>query len=174
MDKKRAPAPATTEGEREQRICAFQAIGMIPAEGIDVNGIPQGFRERHQWVCWRYETGATGKPSKVPVNARSGTNASVTDPATWSSFEEAIAASHRYDGIGLVLTEEDPYVGVDLDGCIDSNGTLAPWAERIVRLLNSYTEVTPSRRGLRILVRGALPPGGRRTSIRTGEEDQHG
>src|SRR4051794_27035598 len=134
MDKKRTPGPARTDGEREPRICAFQAIGIIPAEGIDVNGIAQELRERRQWVCWRYEPGAKGKPSKVPVNTRSGTNASVTDPATWSSCEQAIAASHRYDGIGIVLTEQDPYVGVDLDGCIDSNGTLAPWAERIVRL----------------------------------------
>jgi putative DNA primase/helicase len=56
-----------------------------------------------------------------------------------------------------------PYVGIDLDGCRDpQTGVIEPWALEVVRLLDSYTEVSPSGRGLHIWVRGFLPEGGNR------------
>ena len=113
-----------------------------------------------QWVCWRKEQ-RDGKPTKVPYNARTGELASSTRPDTWSTFEQATAAAPRYDGIGFVLTAEDPYTGVDLDHCIE-NGVVARWAITIISTLNSYCEVTPSGAGLRLFVRGKLPPGGRK------------
>jgi primase-polymerase (primpol)-like protein len=61
--------------------------------------------------------------------------------------------------MGFVLTPDDPFVGIDLDHCYDpATGTIAPWAEALVRELDSYTEITPSGTGLRIFVRGQLPP----------------
>jgi len=62
-------------------------------------------------------------------------------------------------GIGFTVTEDDPYTGIDLDSCIDGAGEIATWAEKLVRRFNSYTEKTPSRTGLRILVKGKLPKG---------------
>jgi putative DNA primase/helicase len=55
-----------------------------------------------------------------------------------------------------------PFVGVDLDDCLDEFGEVADWAQEIVRELNSYTEITPSGRGLHIWAKGTLPPGGRK------------
>jgi hypothetical protein len=52
---------------------------------------------------------------------------------------------------------------VDLDGCRDPHsGRIEPWAKAIIRRLNSYTEISPSGTGLRIFIRGELPPYGRR------------
>jgi putative DNA primase/helicase len=48
--------------------------------------------------------------------------------------------------------------GVDLDGCRDKeSGVIAPWAQRWIDSLNSYTEISPSETGVKIFVRGTLP-----------------
>lgn len=134
------------------------------APTVTAASIPDELRARPQWVAWRYET-RDGKPTKVPYDARAGHRASATDPATWATFGEAFAAFEGrgdFHGVGYVLAPDDPYVAVDLDDCIDDAGQLAPWAQYHVEGLWSYTEVTPSGRGLRIFVRGTLPPGRRR------------
>src|SRR5690606_17616294 len=64
------------------------------------------------------------------------------------------------DGVGFVFTEGDPFVGIDLDGVRDpKTGALDDLARTIVRSMNSYTEVSPSGRGLHIIVQGQLPNG---------------
>ena len=118
-----------------------------------------------QWVCWRGEERAGGKTSKVPCRPDGG-SASSTDERTWSSFDEALQAASEnasLEGIGFVLAAADPYVGVDLDDCIDEEGEVADWAGATLELLDSYTEISPSGQGLRIFVRGELPNGGRRS-----------
>jgi primase-polymerase (primpol)-like protein len=137
--------------------------------------IPEELKAGERFVCWKWTLRA-GKWTKPPINARDGqgddtsVNASVTDPGTWTTFAEAYdtyrdAGLH---GVGRVLLEEDGYVGIDLDHCIDDQvdgigeDAVAPWALAIVRRFNSYTEVSPSGTGLRIFIRGTLPPGGRR------------
>jgi primase-polymerase (primpol)-like protein len=65
------------------------------------------------------------------------------------------------EGVGIVLGEG--LVGIDLDRCRDvQTGDIEPWASEIIHSLDSYTEVSPSGSGVHILVRGTLPPGGRR------------
>ncbi|MDP9375636.1 MAG: hypothetical protein M3Q65_24940 [Chloroflexota bacterium] len=133
---------------------------------LKVENIPHELRERPQWVCWRWDwIQARAKWTKVPINPRTGRLASTADPATWGAFEDALARSRDdgLDGIGYVFSEHDPYAGVDLDGCRDSvTGDITPWALEIARCLDSYTEVSPSGRGLHIFVRAALPRRGNR------------
>ncbi len=124
--------------------------------------VPAELKRYDQWVTWRRQR-RSGKSTKVPYNARTGEPASVSGPGTWSSFDEAVAIVHQYDGLGFVLTKHDPFVGGDLDHCL-SPGTdaLSPWARAIVEELNSYSETSPSGTGVRIITRGQLPPGRRR------------
>lgn len=124
---------------------------------------PSELQQYDQWVLWRLE-GRGQKNTKVPYTIR-GTNASSTNPRSWSSYQDVCdaydAAQGRYSGIGFVLTESDPFVGVDLDHCI-KDGELEQWAQDIVDKIQSYTEVTPSGEGLRIFVKGTLPQEGRK------------
>lgn len=118
-----------------------------------------------QWVVWRLEPPLEGKdkPRKVPYNARDGKPASTTDQRTWATFDEAcIAAPLGFTGLGFVFTANDPYIGVDLDGCL-KNGVIAGWAADIVERLKTYTEVSPSGNGLHLIIRGKLPAVGRRS-----------
>jgi hypothetical protein len=87
------------------------------------------------------------------------------DSRTWVTFEEAVAAkaaNNAYAGIGFVFTAGDPYVGIDLDNCIDESSELTVEAEGIVKAVDSYTERTPSGKGLHLIARGRLPRGGRK------------
>ena len=67
-----------------------------------------------------------------------------------------------YDSIGFVFTSEDSFCGVDLDKCRDADsGELEEWAREIIDELNSYTEISPSKTGVHVILRAALPPDGR-------------
>ncbi len=122
--------------------------------------IPAELRERPQWVAWKY-VDRGGKPTKVPITC-TGRNAKSDDAATWGAFDEARAAVERFEleGTGYVFSAEDPYCGIDLDACRNpATGDLTEWAERIVKQLDSYTDVSPSGYGVKIIVRGKLKPG---------------
>jgi hypothetical protein len=119
--------------------------------------IPQELRARPNWVCWKLEQ-RDGKPTKVPYSPRSGRKADATDPSSWSSFDDAVAALSRggYSGVGFCLSP--PYVGIDLDGCRSEAGN-EPWADEIIRELDSYSEVSPSRDGVHVIMKGEVPEG---------------
>jgi putative DNA primase/helicase len=122
-------------------------------------GIPKDLRRRPQWVCWHYAKQG-GKWTKHPYNPRTEQKASTTDLMTWSRFETVFKAyaGGAYDGVGFVLSSGDPYTGVDLDDCRDpESGELAAWAAEIVRELSSYTELSPSGKGLHVVVKGKIP-----------------
>jgi primase-polymerase (primpol)-like protein len=68
-----------------------------------------------------------------------------------------------FDGIGFVLTGHDPYVGMDIDNCRDPNtGKLDYSAQAIIKMLNSYTEISPSGEGIRIFIKAEIPAKGRK------------
>lgn len=111
-----------------------------------LENIPHEMRSYRQWV--------RRAADKIPLNPRTGTPASVTDPNTWASFDEAIASPHGI-GYGFVFTENDPYTGIDLDVKPDEQPTAEQLA--IFNEFDSYAELSPSGRGLHIIVRGKVP-----------------
>lgn len=128
---------------------------------VYLTSIPEELRRYRQWVCWRWNDG-----KKEPVHPVSGRLTSVVDPSDWSNYETAVASLEEktYAGLGFVFSKDDPYVGIDLDGCIDQEtGEVAPWAYDIVRRIDSYTEISPSGTGLHIIAKGRLPGPSRRT-----------
>jgi putative DNA primase/helicase len=129
-----------------------------------IENIPAELKRTPQWVLYRL-TERNGKSDKPPFDYRTGRPGAVTDPAVWASFETALAQLGHYDGVGFAFSPRDEFAGIDLDHCIDEEGEIEPWAERIVHGLQSYTERSPSGRGLHIFVRGKLPPGARRSKM---------
>jgi putative DNA primase/helicase len=126
-----------------------------------LENIPVALRARPQWVLWRLVE-RDGKPTKVPYTLR-GTRADVTNPNTWATFDTVLDAYRRgkFDGVGFVLTANAGIVCVDLDDARNGEGW-TPEAQEIVRLLNTYTEVSPSGEGLHVWAFGSLPAGRRR------------
>jgi primase-polymerase (primpol)-like protein len=126
---------------------------------VDAEAIPEALRSREQWVCWRVKE-RDGKDTKVPVIPDDGGFASATDEETWRSFEAAVdyATVGDADGIGFVFTEDDPFVGIDLDDCRDpDSGLPSEDAQDIVVTLESFTEVSPSGTGFHVIIEGDIP-----------------
>lgn len=124
---------------------------------ITIDTIPAELRALPNWVCFNER--------KEPINPRTGSLASSIDPSTWSDFETALRAAERFrlKGVGFVFTLESKIVGIDLDKCRDPDtGAIEPWAQEIIDAMDSYTEISPSRTGVHILVKGVLPTGRRR------------
>lgn len=148
-----------------------------PPEALSVEpgGIPSELKKRRQWVNWKYAKDEKGKWTKHPYNPRTGRKAKSTDLMTWSAFEDALEAYEfgKYDGIGFVFCSGDPYVGVDLDGCVDpETGEIALWASQIIEGLDSYTELSPSGTGVHIVSRGKIPGSGRRGSVEIYDQER--
>jgi hypothetical protein len=100
------------------------------------------------WTTWR----AVDK-RKLPF-AIDGTTAKINDPSTWMTRAQAqdCLVEYDHDGVQIALGEANGMLlgGVDLDACLDTEGDLDPWAEAIVKLLDTYTEVSPSGTGLHL------------------------
>jgi primase-polymerase (primpol)-like protein len=109
------------------------------------------------WVVWRLETTKQGKPTKVPYRPQNPKLKASTDkPETWDSYNVAVAAAQagNFDGIGFVLTDTE-FTAFDIDDCRDpATGAIHPWAQEKVTRANSYTEITTSDTGLRIIGMG--------------------
>jgi hypothetical protein len=118
--------------------------------------IPQEFKHYKQWLSWK-PVEKNGKITKIPIT-RDNRNASTTDPDTWNTWGNIKNCKRK----GFVFTKDDPFIFIDLDNCIDENGNLEPWAEKIVKLIDSYTEYSPSMKGLHIFCIGQLKKAGNR------------
>ncbi len=143
-----------------------EATTLYPVpNAAELLNVPDELRARRQWVPWRLKkrrdkSGAL-KWDKIPYQL-DGKHADTTDLMTWSGFDEALEAledgKHGFRGIGFVFSSADPFSGIDLDNCRGpATGELEEWAEQIIRKLDGYTELSPSGKGVHIVVRGKVP-----------------
>lgn len=97
-------------------------------------------KNKKQWVNWNYK-GTT----KVPLsykNKKTGTNNQYQN--TWATFEQ-VKANTKANGIGLILT--NGICGIDIDKRdISDNVT-----QDILKLMDTYTEYSPSGNGFHLL-----------------------
>ena len=123
--------------------------------------IPFELRQYPQWIVWRYED-VNNKKTKVPYSIKRF-KASVTNPQTWHTFEDVVNAT-GYDGIGFVLTENDPFAFIDLDHTSNQE-EFAKQQTIYNNFIDTYAELSPSGKGLHIIMKGRLPQGRRRGSV---------
>lgn len=141
------------------------------ALALKIENIPAELRKRDQFVCWRYEAKVNGagetKYTKVPYQSN-GLAASTTNPRTWATLPECVAAYEegRFDGVGFVTAGADPYTLADLDHVIDrATGAIVPWAHAIIEAAKAegaYIELSPSGTGVHIFGKGPQRFAGRK------------
>lgn len=136
--------------------------------------IPEELRNLNQWVLWKYATreNNTGdkKLTKIPFQIKGAlegktVSAKTNDPETWGSFEDAYSVladpikRKGFHGLGFVFSENDNYVGVDIDHVYDPE--TQEWDDSAldeVLKLNSYAELSPSETGAHVILKGQKPP----------------
>ncbi len=123
----------------------------------DLAQLPDGLaflKSLPNWVLWRWELSVKGKWTKVPYRPQApGQKARNNDSTTWSSYEKALSGfqSGQCDGIGFNLSGTN-IAAFDIDKCRDpASGKIAPEAIAIVDSSASYTEITVSGTGLRVI-----------------------
>jgi hypothetical protein len=129
---------------------------------------PEELMQYKQWVCWKYEQRDTAKkPTKVPYNPLTGNLAHTDNPATWADYTTAVRAalhSTYYNGIGFVLSEDDPYTIIDLDDP-ENNQEIIQRHRKIMESFHSYAETSPSGNGVHIIIKADIPSGRRRGKV---------
>jgi hypothetical protein len=146
---------------------------------IRLDHIPYKLRSYRQFVVWRYEDHGEPKLRKVPKNPRTGNRASVSNPASWGTLAEALAAynAEDYSGIGFVFTTNDNFAGIDLDKCRNpETGEVEPWAREIMQRVGGWWEISPSGTGLHAIVEMSAPlpkPGSKKPHIEIYESGRY-
>jgi RecA-family ATPase len=125
--------------------------------------IPEDLKSRPQWILWRYVLRpGESKPDKVPTTQTGQNLTGYTEGNGHMAFQEAVKAyqsNRQAAGIGFVVMPSDGLIGVDMDNCLNpETGEMADWASQHVEALSTYTEISPSGTGVRMFVRGELPP----------------
>lgn len=128
-------------------MCDFRVVGRL-SDLIELAG---------HFGCWRNENGR-----KVPYSPVTGRRVSTTRPKDWVDYDVAAKAVEMgpelYTGLAFVFFKEDGIVGIDLDNCFADNGKPRPWASKLLyRLADTYSEISPSGKGIKIWARGELP-----------------
>ena len=108
--------------------------------------LPEKLKEYPYFCGWKYENRG-GRKTKVPKTVR-GFNASTTNLKDFCPFGEIIVKADDYDGIGIVIAED--IVAIDIDHCI-KDGVVSEMAKNIISKVDSYTEISPSGKGIRII-----------------------
>lgn len=148
-----------------------------------LQSMPLAMREKPQWLLWKLVTkpGAS-KPAKVPFYAsgqlrgwpngkpRDGVatdkqpnveQGHELDRAALVSIDEAarlFLAAPAMAGVGFAFLPGDGLVGIDIDGAVDlQSGQVSDLCAKVVDLCASYTEASPSGKGVHIIVAGESP-----------------
>jgi len=126
--------------------------------------VPTELKQKPNWVRWKLES-VSGRLTKVPYQLNDN-KASSTDPKTWNTYGAIVKGVVLSETQGIGIMTDSSFVGFDLDGCRNpQTGEITEWAKRIVNLLGTYCEVTPSGTGVRVYALGTLPDGARRFSL---------
>lgn len=120
------------------------------------HNIPVELKNTPHWILWRSEL-REGKKTKVPYQIN-GEMAQSNNKRSWSTFPTAIKFFEKggYDGIGFMFSKDDPFIGIDIDHCVNE-GALTELAEDVIETVQSYTEYSPSGEGIHIIAKGKLP-----------------
>jgi hypothetical protein len=136
-----------TQGQTTKPTSFQGDLNHLPRELAPLVALPH-------WGLWRWEK-PKDKWTKVPYQPN-GDKAKNNDPKTWNNYDSVIAAlaTGKFDGIGFCLLNGN-IAAFDIDNCRNpETGEIDPWASELVERTGSYSEVTVSGTGLRIIGEG--------------------
>ena len=114
--------------------------GMIHEDPV----VPDELAEQEIFIC---------QVKKAPWSPNGEYTINPTNRKECVTYQKAASAAKQYyyDGVSIVLSEDDLLCCVDIDHCIE-DGNVNPLAWNIVKKINSFTEVSISGTGLHIFL----------------------
>lgn len=108
--------------------------------------IPDVLKNNALWCVWKWHK----EDGKIPFSPVTGCPAQTNIENTFSNFDNAARAYQdgTYDGLGMGIFHG--FSAIDIDHCIN-DGQLSEMAQDIIALMGSYTEISPSGTGIRIV-----------------------
>lgn len=127
--------------------------------------IPEELKLDALWCAWKYVTNDDGDLVKKPFNVLNGYGAKSNNASTFVSYPTLCRYLDNYlsfdgetgrqmGGAGLGIFKG--YSAIDIDHCVDENGTISDMAQELIDFCKSYTEFSPSKTGIRIIFRSAI------------------
>ena len=116
--------------------------------------IPTAMKNEQRWCWWGYFWKKKEKAwAKVPID-KDGNWMKWSNRENWLTFNE-VAKARRGDGVGFFLG--DGWAGCDLDDHLDPTTKEADaFAKKILSRLNSRSEISPSGKGVKTIVRANI------------------
>lgn len=126
-----------------------------------INNIPQELKEHKQWLWFKiyHNKDKNGKERivKIPISPITCESSGWNKDENWASFDYALEGLERSgcDGLSFVLTDDDPFVCIDLDNIKGNDMTLA--TEIMGKFMDTYKEISVSGEGVHIFAKGNIP-----------------
>lgn len=122
-------------------------------------------KQQKQWVNYILYPRSDGSYSKPPIDPHTLKNGSSTDPRQWVDYRSAADQVGKeavfkpkdapeyhapVEGTGIVITGQ--YCGIDLDHVVKNGKIIAPFAEKLLQKMDTYSELSVSGTGLHLLL----------------------
>lgn len=126
------------------------------------DAIPPELAQRQQWLLWKYEAKpGQAKPAKMPYycqgGKRTGGQGDDRDRMRLATLEvvRRVFDKGGWTGVGFGFLPGDGLIGIDIDGAIDAEtGEVQERCQKIIDACASFTEYSPSGKGVHIYVLG--------------------
>lgn len=107
--------------------------------------IPQEIREKALFCLWTYSQEKT----KIPIDPHTLKFGDSSDMSKFDTYDYVIKKTSEKYGLGIGVFNN--ICAIDIDHVIDENGVISEKASDIINAMDSYTEYSPSGKGIRIL-----------------------
>lgn len=119
-----------------------------PLPEVNWGAIPKSIKQLCNWGV--YDTNGNKRPTSVLTGYSLGWNC----PKNWVIFDAAAAFCDEHKDYlpGFFFSRDNLVAGIDLDACRDPDtGEIEPWGMEIIEACGTYTEVSLSGTGVKLL-----------------------
>ena len=111
--------------------------------------VPTELKNSKNWIVW--------KENKKPYSAITQESQGWQKQENWTTFSNALHVCKEYGFTGIGFVFSFPYVGIDLDDCIEENNMMNDLAREITNKIDTYTEYSKSGKGLHLYCKVTEP-----------------
>lgn len=111
------------------------------------DNIPREVKEKALFCLWTYSSAKT----KIPIDPHTLKFGNSADKTKFDKFENVVNKTNDKYGLGIGVFNN--MSAIDIDHVVNKNGEINEKAQDIINKINSYTELSPSGTGIRILLK---------------------